>query len=99
LEDLVPGYQHRLSVKPGVTGLAQVQLPADTDITSVRHKVVYDLYYVQNQGLLQLVDDVVFEREREVSFGTRALDFGCGTGRSQAGQSSERAWTTTLLRE
>jgi lipopolysaccharide/colanic/teichoic acid biosynthesis glycosyltransferase len=51
LDQLVPGYKHRLLVRPGVTGLAQVQLPADTDVTSVRHKVVYDLYYVQNQGL------------------------------------------------
>ncbi|MBA4063021.1 MAG: hypothetical protein C0501_04805 [Isosphaera sp.] len=51
LEQLVPGYRHRLQVKPGVTGLAQVQLPADTDITSVRHKVVYDLYYAQHQSL------------------------------------------------
>jgi lipopolysaccharide/colanic/teichoic acid biosynthesis glycosyltransferase len=48
---LVPGYQHRLLVKPGMTGLAQVQLPADTDVTSVRYKVVYDLYYLQNLGL------------------------------------------------
>jgi lipopolysaccharide/colanic/teichoic acid biosynthesis glycosyltransferase len=52
LEAVVPGYRHRLAVRPGVTGLAQLQLPADTDLTSVRHKVVYDLYYVQNQGLL-----------------------------------------------
>ncbi len=52
LERLVPGYPARLLVKPGVTGLAQVQLPADSDITSVRHKVVYDLYYVRQQGLL-----------------------------------------------
>jgi lipopolysaccharide/colanic/teichoic acid biosynthesis glycosyltransferase len=52
LEELVPGYPHRLLVKPGVTGLAQVQLAADTDITSVRYKVVYDLYYVQQQGVL-----------------------------------------------
>lgn len=51
LEQLVPGYRLRLRVKPGVTGLAQVQLPADSDITSVRHKVVYDLYYIQNQSL------------------------------------------------
>lgn len=48
---LVPGYRHRLRVKPGVTGLAQVQLPADEDITSVRYKIVYDLYYAQNQSL------------------------------------------------
>lgn len=52
LESLVPGYAHRLHVRPGVTGLAQVQLPADSDITSVRHKIVYDLYYVQYQSLL-----------------------------------------------
>jgi lipopolysaccharide/colanic/teichoic acid biosynthesis glycosyltransferase len=51
LEQLVPGYIHRLRVKPGVTGLAQVQLPADSDITSVRYKIVHDLYYVEHQGL------------------------------------------------
>ncbi|AMV23492.1 UDP-N-acetylgalactosamine-undecaprenyl-phosphate N-acetylgalactosaminephosphotransferase [Gemmata sp. SH-PL17] len=51
LNQLVPGYRHRLRVKPGVTGLAQCQLPADSDVTSVRYKVVYDLYYVENQSL------------------------------------------------
>jgi lipopolysaccharide/colanic/teichoic acid biosynthesis glycosyltransferase len=52
LNHLVPGYRHRLRVKPGVTGLAQCQLPSDSDVTSVRYKVVYDLYYVENQSLL-----------------------------------------------
>lgn len=51
LIDLVPGYAHRAAVKPGVTGLAQVQLPGDTDVTSVRHKVYYDLYYLAHQSL------------------------------------------------
>ncbi|HSQ56459.1 MAG TPA: sugar transferase [Gemmata sp.] len=51
LDQLVPGYSHRLSVKPGVTGLAQVQLPPDSDLMSVRRKVLYDLYYVQNHGI------------------------------------------------
>ena len=51
LNQLVPGYRHRLRVKPGVTGLSQVQLPADSDVTSVRYKVVYDLYYVEQQSL------------------------------------------------
>jgi len=64
LDGLVPGYKHRLLVKPGVTGLAQLQLPADSDITSVRYKVVYDLYYVQNQSLwldLRLLFATVFK--------------------------------------
>ncbi len=51
LEKHVPGYRHRLLVRPGVTGLAQVQLAADEDITSVKHKVVYDLYYIENYTL------------------------------------------------
>ena len=38
-------------LRPGVTGLAQVQLPADTDLDSVRTKLAYDLYYLQNMGL------------------------------------------------
>jgi lipopolysaccharide/colanic/teichoic acid biosynthesis glycosyltransferase len=51
LNQLVPGYQHRLLVKPGVTGFAQVQLPADTDINSVRRKVAYDFYYIETSTL------------------------------------------------
>jgi lipopolysaccharide/colanic/teichoic acid biosynthesis glycosyltransferase len=48
LEKALPHYRDRLLVRPGVTGLAQVQLPADTDIDSVRRKLAYDLYYVRH---------------------------------------------------
>lgn len=48
----VPGYARRLDVKPGVTGFAQIQLEPDSNITSVRHKVAYDLYYIANQSFL-----------------------------------------------
>ncbi|CAN5368257.1 hypothetical protein BH11PLA2_BH11PLA2_23730 [soil metagenome] len=51
LNQIVPGYPQRLVIKPGVTGLAQVQLPADTDIVSVRRKIVYDFYYIENASL------------------------------------------------
>jgi lipopolysaccharide/colanic/teichoic acid biosynthesis glycosyltransferase len=47
LERSLPGYRNRLLVRPGVTGLAQVQLPADTDLESVRRKLRYDLFYVR----------------------------------------------------
>ena len=45
----VPGYDLRTLVRPGVSGLAQIQLPADSDQLSVRHKVLYDLYYLSHQ--------------------------------------------------
>jgi len=47
LEKALPGYRKRLSVRPGVTGLAQVQLPADSDVNSVRRKLAYDLFYIE----------------------------------------------------
>lgn len=51
LEQEIPRYTERLQVRPGVTGLAQVQLPADTDLDSVRRKLVFDLYYIRHQNL------------------------------------------------
>lgn len=51
LEHELPGYRCRLAVRPGVSGLAQVQQPPDTDIFSVRRKLNYDLYYVEGQNL------------------------------------------------
>jgi lipopolysaccharide/colanic/teichoic acid biosynthesis glycosyltransferase len=50
LEHVIPHYRERLRVKPGVTGLAQVQLPADTDIQSVKRKLTYDLYYIRHMS-------------------------------------------------
>jgi lipopolysaccharide/colanic/teichoic acid biosynthesis glycosyltransferase len=50
LEEALPGYRNRLLVRPGITGLAQVQLPADTDIDSVRRKLTYDLFYIRYYG-------------------------------------------------
>jgi lipopolysaccharide/colanic/teichoic acid biosynthesis glycosyltransferase len=50
LEKAYPRYRERLAVRPGLTGLAQVQLPPDSDLTSVRRKLVCDLYYVEHVG-------------------------------------------------
>jgi lipopolysaccharide/colanic/teichoic acid biosynthesis glycosyltransferase len=46
LERAFPDYRHRLAVRPGVTGLAQVQQAPDTDLESVRRKLNYDLCYL-----------------------------------------------------
>jgi lipopolysaccharide/colanic/teichoic acid biosynthesis glycosyltransferase len=51
LTQSIPNYTNRLAVRPGVTGLAQVQLPADTDLESVRRKLIYDLWYIENRSL------------------------------------------------
>jgi lipopolysaccharide/colanic/teichoic acid biosynthesis glycosyltransferase len=50
LERAIPRYRDRLLVAPGLTGLAQVLLPPDTDLDSVRLKLAYDLWYVQRHG-------------------------------------------------
>jgi lipopolysaccharide/colanic/teichoic acid biosynthesis glycosyltransferase len=50
LERALPGYRDRLMVKPGLTGLAQIQLPPDTDLGSVRRKLILDRYYVRRRG-------------------------------------------------
>jgi lipopolysaccharide/colanic/teichoic acid biosynthesis glycosyltransferase len=50
LERALPNYCQRLSVRPGLTGLAQVQQPPDTDISSVRTKLNYDLCYVERMN-------------------------------------------------
>lgn len=51
LEQAIPYYRVRLLVRPGVTGLAQVQLPPDTDLNSVRAKLAYDIFYVRHVSL------------------------------------------------
>jgi len=43
----LPRYRDRLRIRPGITGIAQLRLPADTDLENVRRKLVYDLYYVR----------------------------------------------------
>ena len=44
----IPFYEQRIKVRPGITGLSQMQLPPDTDLESVRKKLAHDLYYVKH---------------------------------------------------
>ena len=44
----IPHYRERLSVCPGITGLAQLRLPPDASLDCVRRKVVHDVYYVRH---------------------------------------------------
>jgi lipopolysaccharide/colanic/teichoic acid biosynthesis glycosyltransferase len=47
LERVIPRYRERLAVRPGLTGLAQVLLPPDTDLNSVHRKLACDLHYIE----------------------------------------------------
>jgi len=47
LEKALPNYRLRILIRPGLTGLAQVQLPPDTDLNSVRAKLAHDLCYLE----------------------------------------------------
>jgi lipopolysaccharide/colanic/teichoic acid biosynthesis glycosyltransferase len=52
LEQTIPGYRDRLLIRPGMTGLAQLQLPPDSDLTSVARKLLYDLHYLREASFL-----------------------------------------------
>ena len=51
LDKKIDGYIHRLRVKPGITGYAQLNHHSDRDLNDVRKKVVYDLEYIQHATL------------------------------------------------
>lgn len=49
---LLPDYDRRFIVLPGVTGLAQISGIPDSDAEGVARRVRYDLYYVDHRSLL-----------------------------------------------
>lgn len=52
LVERIPGYLDRLAVRPGITGMAQIHLPPDSSLDSVRKKLSYDLAYINRASLL-----------------------------------------------
>ena len=47
IEQQIPQFRQRLQLRPGLTGLAQSQLPADVALYTVRRKLKHDLYYIR----------------------------------------------------
>ena len=51
LREDIPEYQCRHRVRPGITGLAQINQNYDVSLDDVRSKVGWDLRYIREQGL------------------------------------------------
>jgi len=62
-------YNVRHSIKPGLTGWAQVRYPYGASVVDAEEKLKFDLFYVKNHGLLldllillQTIEVVLFQR-------------------------------------
>jgi hypothetical protein len=50
LEAILAAGLLRHRVKPGITGFAQIHLPPDTCLRSVKNKLAYDLFYIRHRS-------------------------------------------------
>ncbi len=48
---VIPHYEDRASVRPGITGWAQVNYPYGASVEDARMKLAYDLYYIGRRSL------------------------------------------------
>lgn len=69
LQHVIPYYELRHSVTPGLTGWAQLRYPYGASVEDAIEKLRYDLYYIKNQSLLfdlqillQTIEVVLFRR-------------------------------------
>jgi sugar transferase (PEP-CTERM system associated) len=67
----IPFYDQRLSVKPGITGWAQIKYQYGASKEDAAEKLKYDLYYIKNMSFLfDLL--IIFETIKVVLFGKGA---------------------------
>ena len=71
LQKQIPFYMERLSVKPGITGWAQVRYRYGASVEDALEKLQYDLYYIKNLSLfldllilINTIQVVLFARGR-----------------------------------
>ncbi|MCI0484448.1 MAG: TIGR03013 family PEP-CTERM/XrtA system glycosyltransferase [candidate division NC10 bacterium] len=71
LQARIPYYTQRLSVKPGITGWAQIRYSYGSTVEDAAQKLEYDLYYVKNMSIfLDLL--ILFHTVQVVLFGRGA---------------------------
>jgi lipopolysaccharide/colanic/teichoic acid biosynthesis glycosyltransferase len=64
LEKQIPYYASRHTVKPGITGWAQIRYPYGASVEDAREKLQYDLYYAKNHSLF--LDVIIMLQTTEV---------------------------------
>jgi lipopolysaccharide/colanic/teichoic acid biosynthesis glycosyltransferase len=65
---MIPYYQQRHLIKPGLTGWAQIKFPYGSSVEDAFEKLRYDLYYIKNHSLF-LDAIIIFETVKTVLFG------------------------------
>lgn len=58
LKESIPYYEVRHTVKPGVTGWAQIKYPYGASVQDALEKLQYDIYYIKNMS--PLLDFIIF---------------------------------------
>ena len=71
LEEAIPYYGERFSVKPGVTGWAQVCYPYGASVEDAKEKLNYDLFYIKNMTIFMDIM-VIMRTVKTVLFGEGA---------------------------
>lgn len=51
LEEQVPGHRHRLTVRPGMTGLAQISMERPESVEACARRLAFDLAYIEHRSL------------------------------------------------
>lgn len=71
LENIIPYYSQRFSVKPGVTGWAQISYGYGASVEDAVEKLNYDLFYIKNMSIfMDLI--IVLRTVKTVLFGKGA---------------------------
>lgn len=71
LSKIIPFYSERHSVKPGLTGWAQIRYPYGASVEDAIEKLRYDLFYIKNMSIFFDIG-IIFETIKVMLFGRGA---------------------------
>ncbi len=81
LSSAIPMFRYRNSMRPGLTGWAQINFPYAKSIAEARAKLGYDLYYIKNAGIV--FDILIFLQTIEIVLWGKAISMA-GSSQSTA---------------